>query len=322
MLLCLLVVLAVAAAMIWALWQFVYLDCDLETLVLTKFGRSIDKFKGKVVWITGASSGVGEGLAYVLASTGAKLVLSGTNQERLDKVKQQCLNISKSDKNDVLTLQFDMTDSSCHQEKLDQVLKHFKKLDVLVNNAGRSQRAFFHEIDLDVDKALFEVNVFSLINLTRVVLKYYFESNPDGQIAVTSSTAGLMGVPYSASYTGSKHALHGYFECLRMELGSKNIGITMLCLGPVFSNVAANAFTGKIEEKSPVTHAANAHRMDTSRAAYLMAVATINRLDEAWITIQPVLTLHYFNQYLPAVARKLMPRFMTVERMNRIREGK
>ena len=249
------------------------------------------------------------------------------------------IDISKSDKNDVLTLQFDMTDSSCHQEKLDQVLKHFKKvllscwaflisnsltsqLDVLVNNAGRSQRAFFHEIDLDVDKALFEVNVFSLINLTRVVLKYYFESNPDGQIAVTSSTAGLMGVPYSASYTGSKHALHGYFECLRMELGSKNIGITMLCLGPVFSNVAANAFTGKIEEKSPVTHAANAHRMDTSRAAYLMAVATINRLDEAWITIQPVLTLHYFNQYLPAVARKLMPRFMTVERMNRIREGK
>lgn len=107
-----------------------------------------------------------------------------------------------------------------------------------------------------------------------------------------------------------------------MELGSKNIGITMLCLGPVFSSVAVNAFTGKIGEKSPVAHESNAHRMDTSRAAYLMAVATINRLDEAWITIQPVLTLHYFNQYLPAVARKLMPRFMTVERMNKLREGK
>ena len=107
-----------------------------------------------------------------------------------------------------------------------------------------------------------------------------------------------------------------------MELGTKGIGITMLCLGPVFSNVAVNAFTGKLDQKSHVAHEATNTRMETSRAAYLMAVAIINRLDEAWITLQPVLALHYFNQYLPAISRKLMPRFMTVERMNKLREGK
>lgn len=91
---------------------------------------------------------------------------------------------------------------------VDKVVAHHKKLDILVNNAGRSQRAYFQDIETQVDRSLFDVNVFGLINLTRSVLRYYLEFNHSGQFAVTSSTAGIVGVPMSASYTGSKHALH------------------------------------------------------------------------------------------------------------------
>lgn len=103
---------------------------------------------------------------------------------------------------------FDVSDTDCHQNKFDTVINHFKKLDILVNNAGRSQRANFQDTDIEVDKAVFGINVFGLVNLTRIVLRYYLEYNPDGQFVVTSSTAGLMGAPFSSSYTGSKHALH------------------------------------------------------------------------------------------------------------------
>ena len=106
-----------------------------------------------------------------------------------------------------------------------------------------------------------------------------------------------------------------------MELGNKGISITMLCIGPVFSNIITNAFTGKIDQKTDKLHEAQNKRMNTSRCAYLMAVSIINRMDESWISLQPVLTMHYLCQYMPSFTRKILPRFLTVERMNRIREG-
>ena len=165
-------------------------------------------YKNKVVWITGASSGIGEYLAYSLARNGAKLVISGRNAERLEQVKKQCLKMANYEDKNVLCLAFDMVDVGTHQDNFNRVIQHFGHLDILVNNAGRSQRANFTEIEYEVDKALFDVNVFSLVNLTRIVVRYFMDNNIKGQVAVTSSTAGLLGVPNSATYTGSKHALH------------------------------------------------------------------------------------------------------------------
>lgn len=95
----------------------------------------------------------------------------------------------------------------------------------------------------------------------------------------------------------------------------------MLCVGPVFSNIISGAFTGKLNEKCDTKHENNSKRMPTERCAYLAAVSIVNKIDQAWIAIQPVLTLHYFSQYFPQLARKLIPRFFSVERMNRLREG-
>lgn len=166
--------------------------------------------KGKVVWITGASSGIGRELAKVLAKNGVKLVLSSRNATELEAVKKECLTLSekKLDQNDVLVLPLDLLDFSKHRSAFNWVTSHFGELFCLVNNAGRSQRAEWNKIDIQVDRELFELDVFSAVNLSRLAVTYFEQNNINGQLAVTSSTAGLIGAPDSGSYTGAKHALH------------------------------------------------------------------------------------------------------------------
>lgn len=101
----------------------------------------------------------------------------------------------------------DVSDIKSHQNLFDKVIDSFGNLDILVNNAGRSQRAIWEDIEIEVDRNLFELNVFGTVNLSRIAVKYFL-SKGKGHLAVTSSTAGIMAVPFSASYTASKHALH------------------------------------------------------------------------------------------------------------------
>ncbi|GFY39726.1 hypothetical protein TNIN_344021, partial [Trichonephila inaurata madagascariensis] len=277
--------------------------------------------RSKVVWITGASSGLGEYLAYELAANGCKLVLSGTSEERLNAVKSKCLKDGLPE-DDVLVLPFNITDFDVHEDCLKKVLQKFQKLDILVNNAGRSQRAAFAEIDVKVDKELFDVNVFGTLNLTRKVLPHFLE-NKNGQFVVTSSCVGKMGAAFSASYTGSKHALHGYFETLRTEMSGKNIDVTLLCPGPIFSHFLENAFTGTPGQKFGKPTDPKDHRMPTDRCARLMAVAIAHKLDEAWICQQPNLLFFYLVQYAPTFFRKvLVGKFYTPERAEKLREGR
>lgn len=239
------------------------LDCDIELFLASKLGKPVSKLRGKVVWITGASSGIGKELAKCLSKHGVKLVLSARNVRELENTKQECITNSggslKSE--DILVIPLDMLKFAFHQEALNRVISHFSRLDVLVNNAGRSQRAEWTKIDINVDRELFELDVFSVVHLSRLVVSYYEQHNQLGQVAVTSSTAGLIGAPNSASYTGAKHALHvsislpfplssspyfmgllqcinrnfifisfyqGYFECLRNEKRKTNINIVII----------------------------------------------------------------------------------------------
>ena len=207
------------------IWLIFRLDTDLQLFLYQKFGKTAGALKGQVCWVTGASSGIGEALAVVLAQSGVKLVISGTNVQRLEDVKKRCISFGKLTERDVLILCFDVRDCSQHKRLLSEVLSHFGKVDILVSNAGRTQRAAFHQIDIEVDKQLFDLNVFGLISLTRVVLNYYLENQVKGQFIVSSSLAGRIGKgnnlnsarfieffhpgsPYSCSYSASKHALH------------------------------------------------------------------------------------------------------------------
>lgn len=298
------------------------MDCDLTLWFYSKFGRSPKSLAGKVVWITGSSSGIGESLAYVLAAVGCKLVLCGTRVNRLEIVRKRCHELNpKLQEKDVLVLPFDMKEVDKIPAYVKQVFDHFGELHILVNNAGRTQRASFEETQLGVDKEMFEVNVFGLIALTRSVVKVWYEKKFAGQIAVTSSIAGKVGAPYSATYTATKHALHGYFESLRNESFCHGIRITMICPGPVVSEIIERAYSSSLDRNWQGSHKNDKRRMPTSRCAYLMAVAIANQLDEVWISPQPFLLYYYVSQYLPSVTRALFPRIMTKERIMRLRDG-
>lgn len=163
-----------------------------------------------MVWITGASSGIGKHLALVLAQNGVRLCISARRETELEHVKSECVRVSNTQlqSNDVLVLKMDMLDFDGHQKYFDHVLRHFGHIDILVNNAARSQRANFENIPIEIDRELFELGVFSVINLSRIFVKYLLRTNRKGHIAVTSSLAGLTSFTGSCSYVGAKFALH------------------------------------------------------------------------------------------------------------------
>lgn len=115
----------------------------------------------------------------------------------------------------------------------------------------------------------------------------------------------------------------GYYECLRTESYNRGIRVTVLCPGPVFSRITENALQGKAGARVGESgrHQPNAKRMATSRCAHLCLIAIINQLDQAWITIQPVLFMHYWSQYAPSIFRWFFGVYMTPERARKIREG-
>ncbi|ODM94857.1 Dehydrogenase/reductase SDR family member 7 [Orchesella cincta] len=295
---------AVFGFLAWIL-AILSIDADLLTIIYTYFGKSLDgTFADKVVWVTGASSGIGEAVSKELAKHRTKIVISARRVDELNRVKRECLELSNSLTDaDILVLPLDMTDYSSHQSAFKKVLDHFGRLDILVSNAGRSQRANWEEIETEVDKQLFDLNVFSLLALSRIVLKYFYRVGK-GHLVVMSSVAGKNGIPFSASYTASKYALHGYFACLRNEIASKNIAIpvTLICPGPVFSGFLKEAFTAKKDQKFgqdvPSTH----KRMSAQRCSYLTLTAIANELEECWVSIFPYLQLTYLSHYQPYLA--------------------
>jgi dehydrogenase/reductase SDR family member 7 len=259
--------------------------------------------KGKVVWITGASSGIGKELAKVLAKNGVRLVLTARNTRELDVTKQECLSLASGQLNqdDVLVLPLDLLNFSAHRECFNRVIAHFGDLFCLVNNAGRSQRAEWNKIDINVDRELFELDVFSVIHLSRMAVTYFEEKNVNGQLAVTSSTAGLIGAPNSASYTGAKHALHGYFEALRNE--KPHISVNLYCPGPTFSNFLKEAFVESSGKKYEQSVQSTDRRMTSERCAYLYAIALANNKGLSWSGIFPINLVSYIGVYYPNVKR-------------------
>lgn len=184
---------------LYYLWK---LDCDIVLFLCSRFGRSRADLKDKVIWIVGASSGIGAELAVQLARAGSKLVLSATRLSNLKETKRRCLQVSNGqlvDK-DILILAFDIIDIDSHVTHLNTVVNYFGKLDILVNNAARFQVGRFEQTDLNVDRKEFEINVFGLINLARVATNYWLNNKLTGHHVVTSSIGGFLPFPGSTSY--------------------------------------------------------------------------------------------------------------------------
>ena len=199
-------------------------------------------FAGKVIWITGASSGIGEALAYEFSKQNCYLVLSARRENELQRVKQNCA----GNKESILILPFDLADSSKLSNILQLVIQRFSRIDLLINNGGISQRAYAKDTSLEIDRKLMEVNYFSYVALTKSVLPFMIAQN-SGHIAVTSSPSGKYGFFLRSGYAASKHALHGFFESLRLEVYNNNIQISFIIPGKIRTNGSLNALNEKGE---------------------------------------------------------------------------
>lgn len=226
-------------------------------------------FSGQVVWITGASSGIGEALARDLARRGARLVLSSRRTAELERVRRS---LERSDEHIVVPL--DLAHAATFSAAVADVLARCGRIDVLVNNGGVSQRALATDATLEVERAIMEVDYFGTVALTKAVLPSMRERR-SGRIVVVSSVMGYVGTPGRSTYAAAKHALHGYFDSLRAELWRDGIGITLVCPGYVKTAVSDNAVgpRGEKHGKTDGTHLSGISAEKCS-AAIVRAIAS------------------------------------------------
>lgn len=193
-----------------------------------------------VYWITGASSGIGLGLAHELSSLGHELILSARNEAKLKEVKAQLPHPNKAH-----VLPFDLSETQHSEAITEQALKLFGTIDTVILNAGLSQRSLVQDTTMDVYQKLMNVNYFGNVALTQALLPHFLKNNK-GQFVVITSLVGKFGTPYRSGYAASKHALHGFYDSLRAEMMSQNkhVDVTIICPGFVSTDVSYNALGG------------------------------------------------------------------------------
>lgn len=194
-------------------------------------------FVNKTIWLTGASSGIGEALAIALAKQGAQLVLSARREDELNRVAALCGQAK------VLILPLDLADVKDPQSLVDKIVNTFGTIDILINNAGVSQRSKAIQTDVSIDRMFMEVNFMSALILTKSVLPLMIKKN-SGQIIALSSILGDFGLPLHSTYAAAKHAVNGFFESLSEELADSNISVSIISPGFIKTSVALNAITG------------------------------------------------------------------------------
>jgi dehydrogenase/reductase SDR family protein 7B len=233
-------------------------------------------FSNQIIWITGASSGIGKALAIELSNQNAKLILSSRKKEDLELVKQQCRHPEF-----VKIITLDLENSSNLQTIADKAIVAFGKIDVLVNNGGVSQRSLAKDTAVAVDKRIMDINYLGTVALTKAILLHFIK-NKKGHFVVTTSIVGKIGTPLRSSYAASKHALHGFFDSLRAEHFQDHIAVTLVCPGFVNTNVSKNALTGDGTPQQKLDVATESG-IQPERFAKLMARAMKKKKEEVYI---------------------------------------
>lgn len=200
-------------------------------------------FEGKVAWITGASSGIGEALVYAFASLGAKIIISSNDEPGLERVKNNCGEQSEM----IVCAPFDLSDTSEIEHLVVHQLSLSGKIDYLLNIGGISQRSRIDETPLWLDRKILEINFFGTVALTKAVLPYMIRQQ-SGHILATSSISGRFGFPLRSAYSSSKQALHGFFETLHLENKTNNIRTSVIIPGRVKTNISIHALDKKGNE--------------------------------------------------------------------------
>lgn len=250
----------------------------------------------KVIWVTGASSGIGEALAIALSKKGARLILSARRTEELERVKQSCAG-------DAQLLPLDLTASETLDDATRKALAIYGHIDVLVNNGGISQRSFVHETEMDVYRRIMEVNFFGGIALTRNLISHFVSRN-QGHFVVISSVTGKYGTPFRSGYAASKHALHGFYDAVRAEYWKNNVKVTMVCPGVVKTAISYSALKGDGSKNNKMDDL-QSKGMPVEKCADAIVRAMEAEREEIYIGGKEVLMI-YIKRFFPSLFSKII----------------
>ena len=257
-------------------------------------------FHQKVVWITGASSGIGEELARQLDRAGAQLILSARNVQKLNELKE-----SLQHKEQHLVVQVDLADTSNVGDFAKQIVSHYGRIDVLINNGGISQRATAYDTTMEVNRQIMEVNFFGNIAMTKAVLPI-FRQQKSGQILVISSIAGKFGFHLRSAYSASKHALFGYYESLVMEESEYNLKVTVACPGKINTPISTNAVTAEGKAHGQMDHN-QATGMPVDVCVQQLLNALVKNKHEVLIGNKELIAVK-LKRFLPRLFWKIIPK--------------
>lgn len=263
-------------------------------------------FAGKVIWITGASSGIGEELAKQLSKENAKLILSARRYEELQRVQQNCLKAT----NDVAILTIDLNDKTSLEAKAIEAIKIFGRIDILINSGGISQRSLAMETNEQVEERIMQINYFSSVALSKAVLPQ-MEKNGFGHLVLISSITGKIGVPSRSSYCASKHALIGYFDALRAELRIKKspVNINIIMPGYIHTNISMNAVKGDGNNQG-IMDKGQAKGMPVEDCVKQIINAIRKNKKEVLIGRKELL-MAYFRRFIPSLYYNLIAKVAT-----------
>ena len=263
-----------------------------------------DIFTGKVVWITGASSGIGEALVKAFVRHGSRVIASSNDSAGLARVAGECSGLRGS----VAAFPFDLSDTSGIDELAKDVVMKEGRIDMLLNIGGISQRALLKETPLWLDRKIMEINYFGTIALTKAVLPYMLAAG-GGHIAATSSISGRFGFPFRSAYSASKQAIHGFFETLLLEHGKDNIRVSVIIPGRVQTAISLHALTAAGKEHGKMDEGQKGGVTAEKAAEQIIGGLARNRR-EILVGSTELLML-WIRRYLPAlffrIAGKIKP---------------
>ncbi len=256
-------------------------------------------YKNKTILITGASSGIGEALAYNFSDKGAHVIISGRNLNELTRVKNACAQPTS-----VEILVLDIANYHSTAEIIQNFLGKNKKIDVLINNAGLSQRSLALNTDLRVDAQLIETNLLGTIGVTKAILPFMLKNN-ESYIIVISSLMGKFGAPLRSSYAAAKHGLHGFFDTLRAELKNENVKILLVCPGFVRTNISKNALVADGTHQGKMDDATNKGFSPDYVARKIMRAIQKNKSEIVIAGAREKLAV-YLKRFVPSLLRRMV----------------
>lgn len=252
-------------------------------------------FKNKWVWITGASSGIGEALAIDLSSRGASLIISARNTKALEEVAKKC--IGKT-----LIVPLDLSIPEQITLAYQKVKQENIQVDILINNGGMSQRGLVKNTDLAVHRRLLEVNYFGSVQLTALVLPQMLERKK-GHIVGVSSIVGQFGFPLRSSYAASKHALKGFLETLYLEENNNGIDVSIVYPGRINTEISRHALDEKGNPSAKMDEGL-ANGMDVNVCAKKIIRGIEKKKIEIFVGKRELLLL-FIRRYTPAIFFKI-----------------